>query len=75
MVWTIRVEYDVRAIIFVGVDISRLLLRVYVIVPAFVSIIIIIVVYIFVIFSIDVVLFSLVVVWLGVREFMLRSIK
>ena len=74
MVCTFRFEYYGRVIIVISVDIGRLLLRVYTIVPTFVSIIIIIVV-IFIIFSRYVVLVIFVIVWLGVRDFMLQSVK
>ena len=70
MVWTGRVEYDGRVIIFIGVDIGRLLRRVYVILPASV-VTTVIVVAILVILSRDVVLVGLAIVWFIVREFVL----
>ena len=70
MVWTGRVEYDGRVIIFIGVDIGRLLRRVYVILPASVATTVIVVA-ILVILSRDVVLVGLAIVWFIVREFVL----
>ena len=65
MVWTGRVEYDGRVIIFIGVDIGRILWRFYVIVTASVAVIIILVT-IFIILSRGVVLVSFIIVWFGV---------
>ena len=70
MVWTGGVEYDVRFVVVISIDIGRLLRRVYVIVPASVSVIIIIVA-IFIILSRYAVLVSLLIVWFGVRDFIL----
>ena len=70
MVWTGGVEYDVRFVVVISIDIGRLLRRVYVIVPASVSVIIIIVA-IFIIFSRYAVLVSLLIVWFGVGDFIL----
>ena len=74
MFWTGRVEYDGRIIIVIGVNISRLLWGVYVIFPLSVSDTIIIVA-IFIIFSRDIVLVSIVIVWFGVGDFILKSIE
>ena len=76
MFWTVMFEYDGRIVVVILIDvyIGRLLRGVYVIVPASVAVIIIIVA-VFIIFSGDVVLVSLVIVWLGVRDFMLQSIE
>ena len=74
MVWTGRGEYDGRVIIFIGVDIGRLLRRVYVILPASVATTVIVVA-ILVILSRDVVLVSLTIFWFGIEDFMLQSIK
>ena len=74
MFWTIRVEYDERVVIVIGVDIGRLLRGVYVIVPASVAIIIIIVA-IYIIFSRAAFLVILVIVWFGIGYFMLKSIE
>ena len=70
MVWTGGVEYDVRFVVVISIDIGRLLRRVYVIVPASVSVIIIIVA-IFIILSRYAVLVSLLIVWFGVGDFIL----
>ena len=61
MFCTGRVEYYVRVVIVIGIYIGRLLQGVYVIVPAFVAAIIIIVA-ILIIFSRDLVLVILVIV-------------
>ena len=61
MVWTGRVDYDGRVVIVISVNTSRLLRRVYVIVPTSVAIIII-VVDILIILSRNAVLVSLVTV-------------
>ena len=74
MVWTGRVDYDGRVVIVIGVDIDRILLRVYIIVPTSITIIIIIVT-IFIIFSRDLFLVSPVIVWLGIGDFILQYIK
>ena len=74
MVCTRRVEYNGRVVIVIGVDILRLLQRFYVIAPASVAVIIIIVA-IFIIFYRDIVLVSLFIVWFGVGNFMLQYIK
>ena len=50
MVWTSRVEYDGCVVIVVGVNIGRLLLRVYVIVPASVATIVVIVIIVIIFF-------------------------
>ena len=67
MVWAGRVEYGGRIIIVIGVNIGRLLRRVYVIVPASIAVL----VAILITFSRDVVLVGLVIFWFGVRDFML----
>ena len=67
MVWTIRVDYDGRVVIVIGINIVRRLLAVYSFVPAFVVVIVVIVVV--VVLSSDVVLIGLVIFWLVIREF------
>ena len=62
-----------RVVIVISIKIGRLLLRFYLIVPALDVIIIIIIAVI--ILSEDVVLIGLVIVWIGIREFMLHSVK
>ena len=74
MFCTNRVEYDGRVIIFISIDIGRILRGIYVIVPASISVIIIIFA-ICIIFSRNEVLLSLVIVWFSVRDFMLQSIE
>ena len=73
MVCTCRFLYDGRVIIFIGVDIGRRLLTVYIAPLASSVIIIIIIVVIFL--SRDVVLIGLAIVWLGVGDFELQSAK
>ena len=73
MFWNGWVEYDGLVVIVIGVDIGRLLRGVYISFPASVAVIIVIVA-ISVIFSRDIVLVSLVIVWFGVGDFMLQSI-
>ena len=74
MFWTGRVEYYGRIFIVVGVVIRRLLRRFYVIFPASIAAIVIIV-DIFIIFSRDLLLVCLVIFWFCIRYFMLYSIK
>ena len=74
MVCTSRVEYGGHVFIVIGVNIVRILLRVYFIVPDSVTSIVPIV-SIFIIFYRGVVLVSLVIVWSDTRDFMLQSIK
>ena len=74
IVWTGRVEYDVRVVIVIRIDIIRCLLMVYVVDSASVFIIFIIIIVV-IILSRDVVLIGLVIVWLGVGEFKSHSIK
>ena len=70
MVWTGTVEYDNCIVIVVGVNIGRLLQRVYVIGPAFVAAIIVID-DILIIFSRSVLLVGLVIFWFSVGDFIL----
>ena len=74
MFWTGRVEYDGRFIIIAGIGISRLLWWVYVIFLASVAAIIV-VVSIFIILYRDIFLVSLTIVWFGVGDLMLQSMK
>ena len=69
MVYTVRVECDGRVVIVIGDNVSELLLRFYVIVPASVVVIIFIVV----IFSRDVFLVGLVILWIGIGEFIMQA--
>ena len=74
MVWTGRVEYDGCIVIIIGVNIVKISRRVYVIDPASIYVIITVIT-IFIIFSRDVVIVSLIIFWFGVRNFILQSIK
>ena len=70
MVWTKRVDYNGHVVIFIGVNIGRILQRVYVIVPDSIAVIVFIVA-ILIIFARDTVLVGLIIFWFFVREFML----
>ena len=70
MVWTKRVEYNGHVVIVIGVNIGRILQRVYVIVPDSIAVIVFIVA-ILIIFARDIVLIGVIIFWFVVRDFML----
>ena len=74
MVCTGRVWYYGPVVIVIGFIISRLLLRVYVVVPASVAFIIVVVI-VAIIFYRNLFLVGLIIIWIRIWDLLLQSVK